>query len=157
MGRPAFPESALAAAALSLAACALAQTTVTRVTDGDTVVLSDGQHVRLAEIDAPESCQPSGKASTAALVALCLHAEAEVLPTAQDRYGRTVARLRCSGTDAGDAQVRQGWAWVYRRYAPGDSPLYHVEAGARANSLGLWALPSPIPPWEFRRAHGPCR
>jgi len=48
--------------------------------------------------------------------------------------------------------VRNGYAWVYRRYAK-DKTLYKLETEARENQLGLWALPEEqkIAPWEWRQ------
>lgn len=34
----------------------------------------------------------------------------------KDRYGRTVARVSCSGIDANTEQLRRGMAWVFTRY-----------------------------------------
>ena len=53
-----------------------------------------------------------------------------------DRYGRTVARVECDGTDASAAQVRAGMAWAFLRYAPIGSDLYRIECGAKANGVG---------------------
>ena len=47
-------------------------------------------------------------------------------------------------------QVRRGWAWVFVRYAPKNSPLYAVEREARLDRRGLWADDAPIAPWEWR-------
>ena len=48
--------------------------------------------------------------------------------------------------------VRSGYAWVYQRYC--DKPFCEywlaLENEAKANSLGLWQEPNPIPPWEWR-------
>ena len=63
-----------------------------------------------------------------------------------------LAHVRCNGTDAGAEQVRQGMAWVFVRYAPADSPLYAIEAEARAARRGLWATAQPVPPWQWRGA-----
>jgi len=158
MARSSIPQSALSVALLALAGCASLpppSLSVASVHDGDTLTLSTGARVRIAEIDAPESCQPAGDGSTASLRALCLGRPAEVTPTARDRYGRTVARVACAGVDVSTHQVTAGWAWVYVAYAPKDSPLYPIEAAARGAQRGLWAQPA-VPPWDFRRQHQPC-
>ncbi len=49
--------------------------------------------------------------------------------------------------------VEQGWCWWYRKYAPRDTTLKRLEAGAREGRKGLWADPQPMPPWEWRK-HG---
>ena len=76
---------------------------VLNVTDGDTIKAQcEGQDmplkIRLAEIDAPERHQRFGPESAAHLTELCLGKLANIAPTTKDRYGRTVARVICAGT-----------------------------------------------------------
>lgn len=126
---------------------------VVAVHDGDTLaLLNDRQQikVRLIEIDAPELGQPFGKRSKQSLSDLCYRKPATLDTRGQDKYGRTLARVTCNGQDANAEQVRRGMAWVYEKYAPKDSQLYHLQHEARAARRGLWADPSPIPPWEWR-------
>lgn len=127
---------------------------VTEVRDGDSLTLVNWQatyKIRLADIDAPEWKQEHGKDSRASLFHLCGLRRATVETRGQDRYGRTLATVTCAGVDANSEQVRRGWAWVYIRYAPKDSPLYGLEREARADKRGLWADDEPTPPWEWRR------
>ncbi len=127
---------------------------VVSVHDGDTLtVLVDRRQVkvRLAEIDAPELGQPFGTRSRQSLGDLCARKQAVVADRGLDRYGRTLARVTCGGIDANAEQVRRGWAWVFIRYAPKDSPLYRLEAKAKRDKRGLWADDEPVPPWEWRR------
>ena len=64
-----------------------------------------------------------------------------------DRYGRLVVRIYLNRTDAGLDQLQKGYAWHYTQYD--STPSYEqAEEDARASRLGLWAGPSPIPPWE---------
>lgn len=124
------------------------------VTDGDTLVVLVAKKrikVRLTDIDAPERKQPFGTRSRQSLVELCGGKDARVAEQGKDRYGRTLGRAFCAGVHAGPEQVRLGMAWVFMRYAPKDSPLYLVQGEAKAARRGLWAEPSPIPPWEWRR------
>ncbi len=128
---------------------------VTEVQDGDTVTLVNlaaTYKIRLLDIDAPELAQPRGKDSRAALFHLCALKRATAETAGEDRFGRTLARVTCAGVDANAEQVRRGWAWVFIRYAPKNSPLYSVEAEARAEKRGLWADPEPVPPLEWRRS-----
>lgn len=126
------------------------------VQDGDTVTLltSDKRTVkiRLAEIDAPELKQPYGQKSKQILSGLAFDKEAVVTVQDIDRYGRTVGRIEIDGLDVNAEMVRQGAAWVYRRYASTPA-LYEIEAEARQEGRGLWHLPEAdrIPPWEWRR------
>jgi len=127
---------------------------VVAVADGDTIsVLRDHEQVkiRLSDIDAPEKAQAFGNKSKQSLSDLCFGKTATLADKGKDRYGRTLARVHCDGIDANAEQVRQGMAWVYRRYAPKDSPLYAVEDEAKAARRGLWTDAEPVPPWEWRR------
>jgi endonuclease YncB( thermonuclease family) len=126
---------------------------VTEVHDGDTITLVNWQHtyeIRLIDIDAPELDQPHGKDSRTNLREMCLLKKATVDTSGEDRYGRTLGRVRCVDTDANSEQVNRGWAWVFVRYAPKNSPLFAVEHSARMAKRGLWADDAPIAPWEWR-------
>jgi endonuclease YncB( thermonuclease family) len=41
---------------------------------------------------------------------------AEAVAQTHDRYGRTVARMKCDGTDANAEMVRSGMAWAFTKY-----------------------------------------
>mgnify|MGYP001460838412 CR=1 FL=1 len=116
------------------------QCLVVGITDGDTLKLRCREQitVRLADIDAPEKGQAFGQRSKEALSDLCFGTMARMDAQSRDRYGRTVARIRCAGTDANAAMVRQGMAWAYRRYQT--DPKFSVfEAEARYRKAGLGA------------------
>ncbi|WP_263458905.1 MULTISPECIES: thermonuclease family protein [unclassified Gammaproteobacteria] len=49
-----------------------------------------------------------------------------------------------------DRTVESGAAWVYQKYTS-DPILYEAEEAAKENKRGLWALPDPLPPWEWRK------
>ena len=126
---------------------------VTRVSDGDTVWVSDslGRHkVRLNRIDAPESGQPYGKESAARLKSLIGGKVVCVEYTSTDQYGRILGIIFLGDTDINLQMVRDGCAWHYKHF---DSTPAYVEAenDAQAAKRGLWAYPDPIPPWEFRK------
>lgn len=128
---------------------------VVGVIDGDTVdvrIESGMIRVRLHGVDAPERDQPQGAAAKAALSALVFSKAVDVEPVEQDRYDRLVARLWLGDLDVNAALVKQGAAWVYRRYA--EDPAYCAyEKAARDLGRGLWALPAEqrVAPWEWRR------
>jgi endonuclease YncB( thermonuclease family) len=132
--------------------------TVIGIADGDTLRARcdapDGMvnvTVRVAEIDAPERRQAFGARSRQHLAELCFGKQATVKQTATDRYGRTVARVECNGTDASTAQVQAGMAWVFDCYVT-DRSLYPVQHRARADRRGLWADVEPAPLWESRQS-----
>ena len=126
----------------------VASQVVTQVVDGDTVVLMNGERVRLYGVDAPEQSQPFGPEARACLAAMVMGKMVEVHPKGRDRYGRLLAVLVVADEEVNAALVAQGCAWAY----PGTGDAYRpAEALARSRGLGLWALSSPIPPWEWRR------
>jgi endonuclease YncB( thermonuclease family) len=126
---------------------------VTDVQDGDSITLaklSESYRVRLLDIDAPELKQPFGIESRASLREVCLFKRATINTKGEDRFGRTLARVKCAGVDANAEQVRRGMAWVFVRYAPKGSPLYEVQTEAKSARRGLWVDSKPIAPWEWR-------
>ena len=142
------------AASLALPPLAWADFTgdVVGVADGDTItVLRDNEQVkvRLAEIDAPEKAQPFGNKSKQALSALVYGKAVLVVEQGHERYKRTIGRVYQGGVDVHAEQVKQGMAWVYRKYSK-DVSLLPLENEAKAQRLGLWADDEPVPPWEWR-------
>ena len=130
---------------------------VVKVHDGDTVtVLAGGveRRVRLVGIDAPERGQPHGSAARRGLAARVGGRVVQVIERGTDSYGRTLGRVLVAGEDANAAQVRDGFAWVYRRFE-NDPALIAQEAEARAARRGLWRDPEPLPPWVWRERHSP--
>lgn len=126
---------------------------VVGISDGDTLtVLIDRQQmrVRLVEIDAPEKGQAFGNRSKQSLSDMCFGRDAQIEERGRDRYGRALGRVYCDGIDANAEQIRQGMAWVYDKYVTEHS-LYRLQDEAKAAKRGLWADPSHVPPWEWRR------
>jgi endonuclease YncB( thermonuclease family) len=126
------------------------------ISDGDTLTARcdtpaglQALKVRLAEIDAPERRQAFGTRSRQHLASLCFRKQAEVGPTAMDRYRRMVARVQCNGIDASAEQVRAGMAWAFTRYLR-DPAIASLEKEAREERRGLWVDASPVPPWVWR-------
>ena len=129
---------------------------VVGVSDGDTLTVEEGgikTVIRLAEIDAPERTQPYSQVSRRNLETLCRHAKAvEITPVDTDRYGRTVAHVRCDGVHVNWRQVEDGLAWCFTRYLKQPEVCLPLEKDARDARRGLWRESSPQPPWEFRAA-----
>ena len=142
---------------------------VKRVTDGDTIVLDNGDKIRFCGIDAPETQhgnkpgQPLGEESKANLQKLIDAAGGTVLVmgTDRDRYGRIVAEIftKVAGSEEekylNGEQVRSGLAYDYKQYSK--SCLNHdviatSEERAIAEKKGVWSG-SYQKPWDFRRAN----
>ena len=127
---------------------------VEKVRDGDSLLTRvDGRHVevRLHGIDAPEFDQPWGEESRAALVALVLGESVRLTVTDTDRFGRKIAVVRrdADREPVNLRLVRDGHAWVFRRYEKRADWL-DAEQAARDARTGLWQSPAPTPPWEWR-------
>lgn len=146
--------AALALAALVVAGAARGDfaARVVHVSDGDTLtVVTRGREVRIRlwGIDAPEHGQPWSRRARDALASRALRREALVAVRGTDAYGRTLARVRVDGVDLAEAQLRDGYAWVYRRYTS-DERLVALEDDARAARRGLWSRADAEPPWLWR-------
>jgi micrococcal nuclease len=129
--------------------------TVERVLDGDTIVLRDGRHVRLVQLDAPEidenECYArAAKAILAQLLPPGTHVEIETdaLLDKKDRFGRTLAYVWKDGANVNLELVRAGSAapWFFHgdrgRYA---ADFLAAAREARERPRGLWsACPATI-------------
>lgn len=128
--------------------------TIDRVIDGDTVVaITDDARsfrLRLADIDAPERDQRWGAEATQMLSKMALGKSANVRVKDTDRYGRLVATVFINDKNVNRAMVRDGHAWVYRKYLR-DLGLPDLEAAAREDRKGLWANVDAIEPSRWRR------
>jgi micrococcal nuclease len=141
--------------ALSLSLVALAcgsereTATVDRVLDGDTIVLRDGRHVRLVQLDAPEAGENEcyaheAKAILARLLPPGTHVKIETDPLLDqvDRFGRTLAYVQKDGTNVNLELVRAGAAapWFFHgdrgRFA---SDFLEAARNAQEGRRGLWA------------------
>ena len=128
---------------------------VVGVTDGDTITVlhnGKGERVRLHGIDCPEKGQAFGTVAKQFTSALVFGKEVTVTVQDSDKYGRTIGEVTLlDGRVLNHELVKAGLAWWYRKYAPGDTTLEHLEAEARNAKRGLWVDPNPVPPWEWRK------
>jgi micrococcal nuclease len=130
---------------------------VARVIDGDTIVLANGAHVRLLQIDTPEpgtsECysRAAGRDLRRMLpVGSVVTLEADPALDRVDRYGRLLRYVHRGGSNLNLALVRDGSATVWffdgdrGRYA---SALLAAAQSARHARRGLWgACPHAI--WD---------
>ena len=140
---------------------------VTRVSDGDTINVTDSGSkitVRLVGIDAPETSkkknqpgQPFSRKSTKYLASLVLNKSVEVKSYGTDRYGRTLGVVFVSGKNMNLEMVKAGLAEVYRGKPAGGlnlEPYWNAEAEAKKAGIGMWSLGDKyISPKEWRRMH----
>ena len=140
---------------------------VTRVSDGDTINVTDNGSkitVRLVGIDAPETSkkknqpgQPFSRKSTKYLANPVLDKSVEVKSYGTDRYGRTLGVVFVSEKNVNLEMIKAGLAEVYRgRPAEGldIKPYWNAEAEAKKAGIGMWSLGDKyISPKEWRRIH----
>jgi micrococcal nuclease len=129
------------------------------ISDGDTITVLTAENrqvkVRLYGIDAPETGQDFGSRAKQAASELAFGNKVTIRFRDTDRYGRTVAEVILpDGRSMNREMVRRGMAWWYRQYAPRDTELARLEAQAKAEKMGLWSQPNPIPPWNWRKGEG---
>jgi len=127
---------------------AAATATVARVLDGDTIVLTDGRHVRLVQLDAPETDENECYAAEAKGVLIRLlpfgtevEIETDAALDKRDRFGRILAYLERNGTNINLELVREGAASPY--FFHGDRGRYALDLLKAANEAnghqrGLW-------------------
>jgi len=122
---------------------------VASVTDGDTLRLTNGQRVRLVQIDAPElfSAECYGRAARTALLRLAppgsrVELEADPSLDQVDRFGRLLRYVRRGTANLNVTLVRMGAAapWFYEgdrgRYA---TRLLAEATRAKGARRGLWS------------------
>jgi micrococcal nuclease len=127
---------------------------VVRVIDGDTIVVSPNEKVRLIGVDTPETVHPNkavqcfgkdAKEFTRSLVESksirLFFDDSNRARNHKDRYGRTLAYVYFDdGTMLNAELIRRGYAHAYTRF-----PFRHVvefrqlERTARGQGAGLWA------------------
>jgi endonuclease YncB( thermonuclease family) len=132
------------------------------VIDGDTIVLANGEHVRLVQIDAPEVYpEPECYGARARTVlqrlippGTTVRVEADPRLDKVDRYGRLLRYIYRGPTNVNIELVREGAAtvWFYGhdrgRYA---GALLQANRDARAAYRGLWKA---CPTTPFDPYHG---
>lgn len=121
-----------------------------RVLDGDTIVLDNGETVRLIGVDAPEIHHPEipvqrfGQEAAEFLrqFAQGLECTLEYEPAdIRDQYGRLLAYVFVEGRLVNAEIIRQGYAYAYTRFPYGrQAEFILLERQARENQRGLWHL-----------------
>jgi micrococcal nuclease len=112
---------------------------VTRVRDGDTIVVGRTP-VRLQGVAAPELRQPLGADARRYLRDLAEGRRVECEPDGTRSYDRIVAVCRLDGEDIGALLIRRGLARDCARYSKGRYAA--LEAAAGAPIRRLYELPS---------------
>lgn len=136
-----------------------------RVIDGDTVIVktrggflgigAKELRIRLYGIDAPESDQQGGKASTKYLARIMSKRQLMLEVMDVDHYGRSVGLLYHRRQGRRDSYNKQmiagGHAHWYSRYGGAELGFGEAQAHAQKHRLGLWKAKKHEKPWDYRR------
>ncbi|MFB6273257.1 MAG: thermonuclease family protein [Salinibacter sp.] len=127
---------------------------VHRVVDGDTIHLLRGTgkivRIQLYGVDAPEQGQPFGAAATRAVRRAVFRERTEAVARGHDEEGRPLFVVSVGDRRLNEQLIRDGLAWWDRRQAPTEDRLRRLEKKAQVAERGLWAQPTPVPPWTWR-------
>jgi micrococcal nuclease len=136
---------------------------VTHVEDGDTLTItigSDRYPVRLADIDAPETChvsrdltcrkagQPLGEEAKRTLSEMALGKQV-IARCRGASFNRTVCYVEAQGADLSTALARLGLAWWEPRYGK-SAAVRAASDKAKASHMGVWSSDKHVPPWIWR-------
>jgi endonuclease YncB( thermonuclease family) len=144
--------------------------TVRSVTDGTLLTIDSpdrGQiQVRLYAVDLPQlprktsagmplDGQPFAHEAAVYVRDLLLGRQVQIDTYGTDRTGRWLSVVWLGEINVNLTLVKEGLAWVDPALTvPGVRTALEVaERQARVGKYGLWALPDPEPPWEYRKRH----
>jgi endonuclease YncB( thermonuclease family) len=151
--------------------------TVKRVSDGDTLAVTDGSgtniNVRFACVDAPEVPHSAKERQSRKLVDKNQFKWGEkaqqrvqqlvkqggdrvrLTVTDTDQYGRKVSEVRLpDGTFIQQVLTQEGLVQVYKPYlknCPSADIVQAAEAEAKKRRVGVWRDPKYVSAWEWRR------
>ncbi len=130
---------------------------VERVVDGDTLLLADGERVRLLGVNTPETKHPSkpvepfGEEASAFTRSLVegRTVRLELDRERRDNYGRILAYVYCDQRFLNEELIRAGLSFAQTRFPYSEQMKRRfkaAEAEARSHRRGLWSLRrEPIP------------
>jgi endonuclease YncB( thermonuclease family) len=144
--------------------------TVSAVTTGTQItVMSPDQgqlQVRLFGVDLPEpprtgasgaviEGQPYGRQAADYVRELLLGRQVQLESYGKDRTGRLQSVVWLGEINVNLTLVKEGFAWVDPSLTVTNvrAPLEVAERQARVGKYGLWSLPDPEPPWEYRKRY----
>lgn len=127
---------------------------VTRIIDGDSILVTDSKsveyEVQLEGIDAPELKQDFGKESTEGLTKLLKGKTVRLTWKSKDNFDRLLAQVYDGEKHINMEMIKSGMAWHFKRYNK-DETLGKAESEAKEAKKGLWAIESPLAPWDYRK------
>ncbi|MFH1333382.1 MAG: thermonuclease family protein [archaeon] len=121
---------------------------VTKVVDGDTLDLDNGQRIRFSGINTPETGECYYQEAKDRLKELILNKEVYTERDKSDKgaYGRYLRYLYLDDMMINEEIVKEGYAKVYDKYKD-DTKRYdqlkEAEAIAKSQNLGVWSCEDP--------------
>lgn len=122
--------------------------------------------VRLLGVDPPEPSrksaagvavegQPFGQQAADYVRELLLEKQVQLDTYGKDRAGRLLSVVWLGEININLTLVKEGFAWVVPSltFTNVRAELEVAERQARVGKYGLWALPDPEPPWEYRQRY----
>ncbi len=115
---------------------------VTRVVDGDTIVVEGGESVRLLDIDTPEKGEPCAANATNRLKQLVDGKEVTLVSGTEnrDKYDRLLRYVFLNDTLINLVMVREGWAnlYIFNKDPRFYDSFLEAEQAAKAEKLCVW-------------------
>ena len=116
---------------------------VTRIVDGDTIIVEGGDRIRLLDIDTPEKGKPCASNATELLAYLIDGEEVTLVSGKEDKdvYGRLLRYVFLNDTLVNLVLVREGYAHLY---IVNRDPRYYdafiqAEQAAKKENLCVWS------------------
>lgn len=125
-----------------------------RILDGDTIEIVSAQgktRIRLYGVDTPEKKQAYGKESRLFTISMVAGKTIEVQEKGFS-YNRIVGIVYVGDVCLNMELLKAGFAWLAPGYCKESfcNSWKDIEHEAKNNSLGLWADPQPVSPWDYR-------
>jgi endonuclease YncB( thermonuclease family) len=115
------------------------ETELLAVSDGDSLVLTDGRQVRLRHVDAPELGFCGGQEAKDLLTKLVKGKSLTISEEVTDYHGRPLALVYAGGNLVNLAMVESGWARHHNDTSSVAPQLREAANRAREGSLGIFS------------------
>ncbi|KAH0462214.1 hypothetical protein IEQ34_009789 [Dendrobium chrysotoxum] len=113
-------------------------------------VLARKYRIRLRGVDAPEVGMAYGEEARQMLVKMIQGKCLKIHVYDEDKYGRSVGDVYCNDIFIQEQLLKRGCVWHYVTYDRRPE-FAKWQKEARDARRGLWALPDPEKPWEWRK------
>ncbi len=133
---------------------------VQEVLEGDTLTVKlegseNTEKIRIYGIDAPDEGQKFFEESKKFLTENINNKEVKVEILTEDNQGFKVAKIYMDNEQPiGNMIIKEGYAWWDEENAKEETELKKLCASAIREKKGLWADPTPLAPWDYRKSKG---